>query len=500
MVLPSKNDQLHEASRTCSDSVAERVAREVRTSGQLRLRKISKITSIHHAFRSGEHAPSYTQIESILQRSGVTLEKVPLDSGRNGGVTLTTNENPYLDGAVTPRINIEVTSWTGQKAGERVSLADAPASRGAEEVLWFHITVAGGLDKCSHATIAAMAEEVSASLREFALELERDMLLDLLSPDPQPKVDTYGDERTGVRHVSAMAVVAREIADEHDAFDGVDEQLVFQLVENLIGQNWIISCWHPARILSGVSPKTVSHANVGITAISLLQEPFIQQVRQQCQNSTTLRTSGDLGMALARELALTYAASQRMIERWVQRTEAEFFDGLSNEADADGADAAAAEIRHMLAIVGEFRRCLTAFEHARTATADRCWFPRLTGNREGDQNASVQGLKGIIEGAQEKLDGVFAAIRADMDLLMLQSMGRQQHAHEHQKRTSKHLQDTLTKATVFFLVPTLIAGIFGANTKLPGGGSWQGFEFMIALMIFASILVHVVIRKAQARL
>jgi Mg2+ and Co2+ transporter CorA len=33
------------------------------------------------------------------------------------------------------------------------------------------------------------------------------------------------------------------------------------------------------------------------------------------------------------------------------------------------------------------------------------------------------------------------------------------------------------------LVPTLVVGIFGANTELPGEGSWLGFVLMIALML-----------------
>ncbi len=231
--------------------------------------------------------------------------------------------------------------------------------------------------------------------------------------------------------------------------------------------------------------------------MALLQEPFLQQVRRQWDDpGNNMRTAGDLGMALARELAHTFAASQRMIERWVQSTEVEFFDHLSNEAD--GADAAAAEIRHMLAIVGEFRRSLTAFEHARTATADRSWFPRLSGPPKGDENPAVQALAGIIEGAQEKLEVVFKAIRADMDLLMLQSMGRQQRASEDQQRASVALQDKITKVTVLFLVPTLIAGIFGANTALPGGDRWVGFELMLALMVFSSVAVYAIIRPKPA--
>jgi hypothetical protein len=380
-----------------------------------------------------------------------------------------------------------------------VAGADVPvegrAVRGKDEVVWFHIT-AGQLPADDiQGALTAVVDEVSERLAAWNLGLERDMLLDLLSPDPQPKVDTYGDERTGIRHVSTMAVVARELPDTEDDLDGVDEQLTFQLVENLIGDGWIVSCWHPARLLSGATADRSGVALGSVPTLSLLQEPFVQQVRRHWVVSEHMSTSGDLGMVFARELADAYAASQRMIERWVQRTEVQFFDGLSEEADV--ADGAAPEIPHMLAMVGEFRRCLTAFEHARTSTADRSWFPRLSGDGEGDANAAVKALLGIIEGAQKKLDVVFGAIRADVDLLMLQGMGRQQRANESQEQARLDLQDKITRVTVLFLVPTLIAGIFGANTQLPGGGRWFGFDLMLILMVLSSLGIYLLIKTTR---
>jgi Mg2+ and Co2+ transporter CorA len=75
-----------------------------------------------------------------------------------------------------------------------------------------------------------------------------------------------------------------------------------------------------------------------------------------------------------------------------------------------------------------------------------------------------------------------------MDLLMLQSAATQQESTE-------RLQGYLGKVTGLVLVPTLVAGFFGANTRLPGGGNWLGLELMVMLMVLSAVGVFLVIRR-----
>jgi hypothetical protein len=64
-----------------------------------------------------------------------------------------------------------------------------------------------------------------------------------------------------------------------------------------------------------------------------------------------------------------------MLERWVAGWEVDFYRSLSSEKKAEHLKEAAREISNLLSMVGEFRRRLTAFEHARYATTDKTWFP-----------------------------------------------------------------------------------------------------------------------------
>lgn len=52
--------------------------------------------------------------------------------------------------------------------------------------------------------------------------------------------------------VSAVAVIARQ-EDSTDTGDpdGQDKQLIFQMVEMIAGDGWLVTCWHPCRIQSG---------------------------------------------------------------------------------------------------------------------------------------------------------------------------------------------------------------------------------------------------------
>ncbi len=51
--------------------------------------------------------------------------------------------------------------------------------------------------------------------------------------------------------------------------------------------------------------------------------------------------------------------------------------------------------------------------------------------------------------------------------------------------------------TGLVLVPTLVAGVFGANTAVPGGQAWWGFEVMLLLMVVSAVVVYAAIRRRE---
>jgi Mg2+ and Co2+ transporter CorA len=229
-------------------------------------------------------------------------------------------------------------------------------------------------------------------------------------------------------------------------------------------------------------------------------------VRHQWLNTPTAtpplpKTAGDLGVYLAISLLGTYTASHRMMERWVESWEVNFYSSLNSTEKGTQLKHekgrqlkhSALEISSALSMVGEVRRRLTAFEHARWSTTDRSWFPRLSDRDESKrdlarQSPSVETVAQTLKTAKKKFAHLSADIRADMDLLMLHSQATQQESAE-------RLQGYLGKVTGLVLVPTLVAGLFGANTQLPGLGSWMGFEIMLILMVLSAIAVYLAMHK-----
>jgi hypothetical protein len=332
---------------------------------------------------------------------------------------------------------------------------------------------------------------IAAELRVSCPGLTEEMVRDLLLQDVQPKLETYGDERDGVRGVSVVAVVALENPGRADDADGVSEELVFQMVEIVVGGGWVVTCWHPSRVFAGTHEEQPGD--------SLLREPFMAEVKSQWLGNSssgdggTPQTPGDLGLYLSRSLVSTFGASHRMMERWVASWEVDFYKSLTREDKAEKLKEAAREISNLLSMVGEFRRRLTAFQHARWSTSDGSWFPDLSDNddtllTEAGQSRRAKALASSVDSAGETFALLASSIRADMDLLMLQSAATQQESTE-------RLQGYLGKVTGLVLVPTLVAGFFGANTRLPGGGNWLGLELMVMLMVLSAVGVFLVIRR-----
>jgi CorA-like Mg2+ transporter protein len=508
--------------------VALRIADEVRRAHHSGLTKLTKVTSLLHAFRATGSPAGMKEVLSDLEVAGLRLDSgwrdqttgLP-DIHRTGVLEISPREPTQVRSAATETDDtIRLSIWSPGSAGLEESLPLHSGRPATGEVLWFDIepptTAAAALGSSAGSPSSAALESdpkgaeasvrqlletqerafearichVRASLGPWCPGLTDEMLRDLLRQDLQPKVESYGDEAQGARGVSAVSVIARERPGSSADADGVTEELVFQLVEMIVGDGWIATCWHPSRLYCG--------ANEMGSENSILREPFLSHVRHQWLTTSSAtpprpKTAGDLGVYLAISLLGTYTASHRMMERWVESWEVDFFSSLSTSDKGKQLKHSALEISNALSMVGEVRRRLTAFEHARWSTTDRSWFPRLSDRDESErepalQSPSVLTLARTLTTAKEKFAHLSSDIRADMDLLMLHSQATQQESAE-------RLQGYLGKVTGLVLVPTLVAGLFGANTQLPGLGSWMGFEIMLLLMVLSAIAVYLAIHK-----
>jgi hypothetical protein len=154
-----------------------------------------------------------------------------------------------------------------------------------------------------------------------------------------------------------------------------------------------------------------------------------------------------------------------MLQRWVFTWEVTLYQSIGSDADDKSLvrrdqrellKGAAAEISSFLSVVGEFSRSVNAFQLAGEEMPNKTWFTTPAGQPadtfgKRSNTEQAQALASSVEAAARKLTQLSDEIRADMDLLMIQSQARQQ-------ESSERLQGYLGKVTGLVLVPTFVLG------------------------------------------
>jgi hypothetical protein len=475
--------------------VAAGIARELRSepSGA----GLAKVSSLSHAFRVPGRPTRFHDITAALEAAGVRIDPASSMVSRTGVVRLLADPSP----GPAPHGPVRASLW---RPGEPARECSFPLEEevGEADVVWFDVEPVprpGPDREPLDELVERRAVQLTEELGPWCPGLELDMARDLLREDSQPKVDTYGAEHGAVRSVSVVAAIAREVPVPGTAGE-VAESIVFQLVEIVVGEGWMLTCWHPGRTQGGGVEGDPAYSD----GVAVLKLPFHSHVNHRWlavapeEHGVGAKTSGDLGIYLVRALVDTYDATHRMMERWMAAWEVDFYSTLKAAERAEGLRVAARELSDYLHLTAEIRRRLTAFQHARWSTADRTWFPRVTGAESPDgvrsatAPAQIRALVEELASAKENFDRLSADIRADMDVLMLQNTAVQQ-------ENTERVQGYLGRVTALVLVPTLIAGIFGANTRLPGGGAWSGFEVMVVLMVISGVGVFYAIQRLSRR-
>ena len=285
---------------------------------------------------------------------------------------------------------------------------------------------------------------------------------DLLERDPLARVEECAD---GVRHVTMVGI---GLPDRWPDPDAAHHELDFQMIEVVVGEGWLVTCWHPSRHFDG-SPGQDRDGE------PVLRELLHESASRWAEAGRT--TAGDLATCLAESLARRYKHVYRALDLWLQQWEQRVH--VTEQIDKQDRD----ELKQLLSLVNEARRNLAAFNNSRSLTGDGRWFP-------GADPALDKGADEMLDKALDRLRTLFEGIRADLDLVCMETLAHQAEIAEKRAASERKFQDGVGRITALLLVPTLIAGIFGANTWLPGGGKTSGFGEMLALMVLASALVY----------
>ncbi len=297
-------------------------------------------------------------------------------------------------------------------------------------------------------------------------DFELELIENLLQPDEQPEIDPPGP--AVVRRASAFDVRAFRSTESTKAGDGESPSgsglLTFRMVEFISGPDWLVTCWHDpvtyrgADRVEGEFPPPQDRRSI-----------WDAVARRWHGNGVS--TSGDLGVLVLDELVLSYASARREVTSWLEEWELTLYRGEPHHIDQR-------TLEDLWGSVARFRSWLAPLNPPGIkADLAKAWFVDV---RCGDQVLEVDRR---IDNTLEKLAEAAHALRASFALVH----------EERQRRRSTRVE----RIAVIALVPTFIASFFGANTKLPGGGTWAGFDEMIAAMIVCTILALFLLRVLQ---
>jgi hypothetical protein len=117
----------------------------------------------------------------------------------------------------------------------------------------------------------------------------------------------------------------------------------------------------------------------------------------------------------------------------------------------------------------------------------KAWFADIT-----QESLVLEADDRCIDRALQELRELADVLRASFSVLHVQLL-------EEQRDRRERLQRRIEIAAAGFLVPTLIVGFYGANTQIPGGGTWWGFWVMVMVLVLLSAVSVAAVWRWQRR-
>src|SRR4051794_1725518 len=366
-------------------AVAERLAAEVRAVDTgTTWRKVTTLLDEFGAYRLT--AEVRARVGEALAQAGLQV-KPPIDavqrfetvrlsvldeSAAGEGRTRTMTHVVPVDQA------IRITEWCPGKHGTDRTLFQASQPTGP---LWIDVDV-------GHTE----ADVVFDALEPLCPGLTEEMLDELFTVDPRPKVTEYGDGE--LRFVSAFSAHAEESErGGSDAEASKAGALVFQLVEILAGDGWLISSWHRSKRHEGAEEiaegPPLGHRDV-----------FAAVTRHWIADHLT--TADDLATLVLHELVATYPQAGRVLMSWLEQWELDFHRRFDETERAT--------LIAIRALLAEFEERLVAFERPEVDPGE-AWFTALSSDRWATR------IRGLVTRTLVDLDGLKGTIRSSLDLL-----------------------------------------------------------------------------------
>jgi hypothetical protein len=346
---------------------------------------------------------------------------------------------------------ITASEWWAEGVSSVENVFAIPLSDDAKKVRWFDIDV-----------LHIEAQDAFDSISPFCPGLTMDVFLELFRVDPQPSTRTFPD---GVRFVSAFSVAARESTAAEGESSSKTGALVFQLVEVLTGDGWVVSAWHRSKSYEGGD------------RIGEGEPEGREEVRREVESqwSAELETAGDLATLILHQLVASFPSATRVLNSWLEQWELEFhrlYDETERETLVD-----------MRSLLAEFEQRLLALDRP-VEQPERAWFRGLT------TDAWARRVNGLITRTRSELVALNGALRGALDLLAAHSAAQQLKISQAQAEQTKALERKVILISVLLLAPAVIAEVYGSQAKVPLANTWEGLALEFAIMGVAAYLTY----------
>jgi hypothetical protein len=305
--------------------------------------------------------------------------------------------------------------------------------------------------------------------------LEREMLVDLLARDDVPENRSWHDGT--VRLASSFAVYSPEARDSgglKPVFTSSAEA-VYEAVELLAGEGWLITRWHEACLYRGAEP-----VEDGLPPAS--REDLRAAVAKRWVAGGA-RTAGELGVLAMHELALTYAPTHRRFRKALEEWELNLY-GVEGQEQLSATDER--RLRDLWGACARLRDWLNPLNvPGLRLDPDKAWLP------EADHD-EVIAVDERIDKALRALSELSNTLRSSFHLLHIQKS-------EEQRERNEQLQRRIEILAPIFVVPTLVVGFYGANTWVPGEHRQWGFWVMVAAIAVLTCITATVLWATSRR-
>ena len=343
-----------------------------------------------------------------------------------------------------------VTAWRPGEAPQAVE-QDAPLADGVRLVEVQVIEPRGTRDP-------DLPERLLPDLNAYCEgQLDVAMVADLLNISDKREGARY--HHGEVRSISTFAVEAKRRTRPENGREVADGgELVIQPLELLAGPGWLVAFWHPPRNYRGASAE-------GPPREPRPPEDLIHAVEARWVRGGG-RSSGDLGVMIVHELGLGYRPATFAIRSWVEEWELRLY--LEDQLDRGGLE----RLWGSMATLREWIQPLN--RPGMAGDPDKAWFAEVS-----DDRLLVEADDKCVDRALMELRDLADVLRADFNVMSARLL-------EEQRERREQLQRRVEIGAAAFLVPTLIVGFYGANTELPGGGTWWGFWVMVVVLVTLS--------------